>query len=44
MFNNDLDIETKRWTMETDAREELMGELNSELDALNACIDIFASP
>jgi len=39
----DLDAETARWDHETEVHLDLMAELEAELAAVDACIDIFAS-
>ena len=41
--NGDFDSEEARWSGETEAHLDLLAELESELDALNQCIDLFSS-
>jgi len=41
--NSDFDNEMARWDGETAAHLDLLAELESELEALNQCIDLFSS-
>jgi septal ring factor EnvC (AmiA/AmiB activator) len=42
--DSDFNAEETRWAAEVAAHEDLLSELESELDALSQCIDLFSSP